>query len=152
MIMKTILILILAGLSLHVQGQQKTTPKALPVTAYTASLGGFKNADISADQFKKAVDSGLVVKDDKGNSYPVTRFRINYTFVASFTDGETQQKKDFKDFRASDFYDTHMLSEDWRGSIRDNAKKGDQVIINNIIIRLKNGKKLMIQEWKGTLR
>jgi hypothetical protein len=115
-------------------------------------MGGNKSADISTDLFKKVIDSGLVVTDDKGNSFPVTRFRINYTFVASFTDGESQQKKDFKDFRAGDFYDTNMLSEDWRGSIKDNAKKGDQVIINNITIRLKNGKKLMIQEWKGTLK
>jgi hypothetical protein len=150
--MKTILMLVLATLSLQIQGQQKTAPKALPVTAYVASMGGNKSADISADLFKKVIDSGLVVTDDKGNSFPVTRFRINYTFVASFTDGESQQKKDFKDFRAGDFYDTNMLSEDWRGSIKDNAKKGDQVIINNIIIRLKNGKKLMIQEWKGTLK
>lgn len=150
--MKTILILAFASLTLQVQAQQKTTPKPTPVTAYVASMGGFKNADIDAELFKKIVDSGLVVKDDKGNTYPVTRFRMNYTFVASFTDGETQQKKDFKDFRAGDFYDTNMLSEDWRGSIKDNAKKGDQVIINNIIIRLKNGKKLMISEWRGTLR
>jgi|LakMenE18May11ns_1017448.scaffolds.fasta_scaffold9954680_3 hypothetical protein len=150
--MKPILIIILTILSLQIQGQQKTAPKALPVTAYVASMGGNKSADISTDLFKKVIDSGLVVTDDKGNSFPVTRFRINYTFVASFTDGESQQKKDFKDFRAGDFYDTNMLSEDWRGSIKDNAKKGDQVIINNITIRLKNGKKLMIQEWKGTLK
>jgi hypothetical protein len=150
--MKPILIIILTILSMQIQGQQKTAPKALPVTAYVASMGGNKSADISTDLFKKVIDSGLVVTDDKGNSFPVTRFRINYTFVASFTDGESQQKKDFKDFRAGDFYDTNMLSEDWRGSIKDNAKKGDQVIINNITIRLKNGKKLMIQEWKGTLK
>ncbi len=150
--MKPILIIILTILSLQIQGQQKTAPKALPVTAYVASMGGNKSGDISTDLFKKVIDSGLVVTDDKGNSFPVTRFRINYTFVASFTDGESQQKKDFKDFRAGDFYDTNMLSEDWRGSIKDNAKKGDQVIINNITIRLKNGKKLMIQEWKGTLK
>jgi hypothetical protein len=150
--MKTILILVFTSLTLMVQAQQKTTPKTTPVTAYVAIIGGFKNADIDAELFKKIIDSGLVVKDDKGVAYPVTRFRINYTFVAAFTDGETQQKKDFKDFRAGDFYDTNMLSEDWRGSIKDNAKKGDQVIMNNIIIRLKNGKKLMISEWRGTLR
>jgi hypothetical protein len=40
----------------------------------------------------------------------------------------------------------------WRNSIRDNAKKDDEVIINNIIIKLKNGKKMMVTEWRGTLR
>lgn len=150
--MKTILIILSLSFSVCLQGQQKPAPKTATATTYTASLGGQKNADINAELFKKIIDSALVVKDDKGNSYPVTRFRINYTFVASFTDGETQQKKDFKDFRASDFYDTNVMSEDWRGSIRDNAKAGDQVIINNIIIRLKNGKKLMVPDWRGTVK
>jgi hypothetical protein len=93
-----------------------------------------------------------VVKDQKGNSYVITRFRINYTFATTYTDSETQQRKSFKDFRAADFYDTAKLPEVWRNSIRDNAKKDDEVIINNIIIKLKNGKKMMVAEWRGTLR
>ncbi len=150
--MKSIFFVLLTVVAMQTNAQKKTAPKPLPVTAYSASFAGYKNADISADLFKKIIDSGLVVKDDKGVSYPVARFRINYTFVASFTDGETQQKKDFKDFRVGDFYDTPLMSQDWRNSIKDNSKTGDQVIINNIIIRLKNGKKLMIQDFSGTLK
>jgi hypothetical protein len=116
------------------------------------SLAGFKDGNITAEQFKKVIDSPLVVKDQKGNSFVITRFRINYTFATTYTDSETQQKKSFKDFRAADFYDTPKLPEVWRNSIRDNAKKDDEVIINNIIIKLKNGKKMMVTEWRGTLR
>jgi hypothetical protein len=150
--MKSIfLILFIAmGFTTHAQQKPKTT-SAAPVK-YTVSLGGYPNADVSADIFKKIIDSALTVKDSKGNKYPITRFRINYSFIATYTDSETQQKKDFKDFRASDFYDTDMLSDTWRGSIRDNAKKGDQVLINNIIIRLKDGKKMMVSDFKGTLK
>jgi hypothetical protein len=132
-------------------GQAKTAPAAAP-TIYTVSLGGYKDGNITADQFRKLVDSPLVVKDQKGNRYVITRFRINYTFAATYTDSETQQLKSYKDFRAADFYDTALLPEVWRASIRDNAKKGDEVIINNIIIRLKNGKKLMVTEWKGKVQ
>lgn len=132
-------------------GQAKPAPAAAPTT-YTVSLGGYKDGNITADQFRKLVDSPLVVKDQKGNRYPITRFRINYTFAATYTDSETQQLKSYKDFRAADFYDTALLPEVWRGSIRDNAKKGDEVIINNIIIRLKNGKKMMVTEWKGKVQ
>ncbi|HLO81713.1 MAG TPA: hypothetical protein VK166_12180 [Chitinophagaceae bacterium] len=149
--MKSILFvfLILAFTATH--AQQKPKPAAAPVK-YTVTLGGYTNADIPADVFKKVIDSALTVKDSKGNVYPVTRFRINYTFVATFTDSETQQRKDFKDFRVSDFYDTNLLSEVWRASIKDNAKKGDQVLFNNIIIRLKDGKKLMVSDFKGELK
>lgn len=126
-------------------------PAAAPVT-YTVTLAGFKDGNMTADQFKKAIDSPLVVKDQKGNSYVITRFRINYTFATTYTDSETQQRKSFRDFRAADFYDTSKLSEVWRNSIRDNAKKDDEVIINNIIIKLKNGKKMMVAEWRGKLR
>jgi hypothetical protein len=149
--MKSLSLFILVMACTVAQAQQK--PKATPAPVkYTVSLGGYPNADVSADVFKKIIDSPLIVKDSKGNVYPVTRFRINYTFAATFTDSETQQKKDFKDFRVSDFYDTNTFSEVWRGSIKDNAKKGDQILINNIIIRLKDGKKLMVQDFKGELK
>lgn len=150
--MKSFFLLVLIAISASAYAQQKPKTNSAAPVKYTVSLGGYPNADISADVFKKIIDSALTVKDSKGNKYPVTRFRINYTFVATFTDSETQQRKDFKDFRASDFYDTDMLSDAWRGSIRDNAKKGDQVLINNIIIRLKDGKKMMVSDFKGTLK
>lgn len=149
--MKSLFLFILVMVCTVTQAQQK--PKTAPAPLkYTVSLGGYLNADVSAEVFKKIIDSALTVKDTKGNVYPVTRFRINYTFVGTFTDSETQQRKDFKDFRVSDFYDTNTLSEVWRGSIKDNAKKGDQILINNIIIRLKDGKKLMVQDFKGELK
>lgn len=116
------------------------------------TIGGFRDANIPAEQFKRIADSAITVRDDKGNVYPVVRFRINYTFATTYTDSETQQLKNFKDFRAADFYDTNKLSEVWASSIRDNAKKDDEVIINNVIVKLKNGKKVMVPEWRGTLR
>lgn len=147
--MKSLILFFFLSLGLIVvHGQTKPTAP----TTYAVTLGGFKDGNIAAEQFKKLVDSPLVVKDQKGTRYVITRFRINYTFAASYTDSETQQLKSYKDFRAADFYDTPNLPEVWRASIRDNAKKGDEIIINNVIIRLKNGKKMMIPEWKGSLR
>lgn len=150
--MKNIIFFLLIASASAVNGQTKPKTGSTTPVKYTVTLGGYSNADVPADVFKKIADSALTVKDSKGNSYPVTRFRINYTFVATFTDSETQQRKDFKDFRASDYYDTNILSEAWRGSIRDNAKKGDKILINNIIIRLKDGKKMMVSDFKGELK
>jgi uncharacterized protein YdeI (BOF family) len=127
-------------------------PAATKPAVYTVTLGGFRDANIPAVLFKRIVDSALTVRDDKGNSYPVVRFRINYTFANTFKDSETQQLKTFRDFRAADFYDTNRLPEVWTASLKDNARKDDEVILNNVIIRLKNGKKLMVPEWRGKLK
>jgi len=153
--MKNVIALVLlcaSFLSSEAQTKKPASAPAAAPTTYTVSFGGFKDGNMTAEQFKRVIDSPLVVKDQKGNNYVITRFRINYTFATTYTDSETQQKKSFKDFRAADFYDTPMLPEVWRNSIRDNAKKGDEIIINNIIIKLKNGKKMMVTEWKSTLQ
>jgi hypothetical protein len=147
-----IALVLLCAFVMSSKAQTKKPAPAATLVTYTVTLAGFKDGNITAEQFKKVIDSPLVVKDQKGNSYVITRFRINYTFATTYTDSETQQRKSFKDFRAADFYDTPKLPEVWRNSIRDNAKKDDEVIINNIIIKLKDGKKMMVPEWKGTLR
>ena len=146
-----VLVLLLSSAFVSLQAQTKKPATASP-TVYTVTLGGFKDGNITAEQFKRVVDSAFTVRDEKGNSYPVVRFRINYTFATTYTDSESQQRKDFKDFRAADFYDTALLPEVWRSSLKDNAKKDDEVIVNNIIIRLKNGKKQMVSEWKGKIK
>jgi len=107
---------------------------------------------ISADQFKKIIDSPLVVKDEKGNSYVISRFRVNYKFLSTYKDSESEMVKSIQDLRVFDFYDTPYLTDVWRSSIRDNAKKGDTIIINNVIVKLKNGKKSMAPDWKAGLQ
>ena len=133
------------------QATSKSSPQQTGIPKFTVSWGGFPDGNINNDQFKKVVDSAIMVKDEKGNKYMVTRFRINYKFINTYKDSETEQVKSVPDLRVSDFYDTAYLSEVWKESIRDNAKKGDEVIINNIIVRLKNGKKMMVPEWKVKL-
>lgn len=149
--MKNLALTLLLAVSVSFASAQ-TKPATTKPVVYTVSIGGFRDANIAADQFKRITDSAITVRDDKGNAYPVVRFRINYTFATTYTDSETQQLKNFKDFRAADFYDTNKLPEVWSNSLKDNAKKNDEVIINNVIIRLKNGKKMMVSEWRGTLK
>ena len=143
---------VLAVLVSFTTAQAQGKPDPAKPAVYTVTLGGFRDANIPAVLFKRIVDSAITVRDDKGNRYPVVRFRINYTFTSTFRDSETQKMKTIRDFRAADFFDTPRLSEVWAASLKDNAAKDDEVIINNVIIRLKNGKKLMVPEWKGKLK
>jgi hypothetical protein len=142
-------VIVFSGLG---QAAKKSAQPQSGVPKLVVSLGGNSGGNLNTDLFVKLVDSALSVKDEKGNKYTITRFRINYSFQSTYRDSETDEVKTMKDLRVYDFYDTPMLSEVWRASIRDNAKKGDEVIINNVIVKLKNGKKFMAPEWKATLK
>lgn len=122
------------------------------IPQFTVTLGGLYGGSILPEQLKKHIDSAIIVKDKKGIQYPVVRFRINYSFISTYKDPETELVKKTKDFRGADFYDTAFLTKNWAESIKDNAKPGDEILLNLILIKLKNGKKFMVPDWKAMLR
>ncbi|MFT3947024.1 MAG: hypothetical protein QM763_08635 [Agriterribacter sp.] len=109
----------------------------------TMSIGGLKGGDISPETLAKIVDSALVAKDESANTYSIIRFRLFYKFKSTYQDEDTGQKKSSDDMRTSDFTNTAVLPQLWRESIKDNIKKGDEMILDNIIVVLKNGSKIM---------
>jgi hypothetical protein len=129
---------------------KKSTIDTIP--QFFVNLGNLKNGIYDVVVLKKNIDSVITVKDKRGFSYPIVRFRINYSFTNTFRDNETELLKKVKDFRAADFYDTAYLSKNWQESIKDNAKEGDEILINNIIFRYKNGKKMFAPDWNITLK
>lgn len=132
----TLLSLFFVGLALAQQPRPLTSDTTLVTT-----LGGFRNGRVPLSQLRNLADSALRVRDGKGNRYPVTDFRINYRFTVSFEDEETGRKVSRKDLRVTDITGSDQLSEPWRNSIRENAAAGDEVLINQVRIRLRNGKK-----------
>jgi hypothetical protein len=52
-------------------------------------------------------------------------------------------RKTTDDMRINDFSNTGIMTELWRQSIKDNMVKGDQMILDNVIVQLKNGNKIM---------
>jgi hypothetical protein len=150
--MKNLLLLItFCGVVIGTRAQSSKATQNTKPPVFNITWGGRPAGKISAEQFKKIVDSPLVVKDEKGVKYPITRFRINYIFLNTYKDSESQMEKSVQDLRVSDFYDTSSLSEMWRSSLRDNAKKGDTVLINNVIVKLKNNKKMNAPSFKASV-
>lgn len=149
--MKNVLVLILLTIyGSYAIAQQKpaTKPATTALPKLTVSLGGSKSGNITIARIKEIADSPLVVKDEKGITYAIKSFRINYTFKSSYKDEETQQVRTVKDFRAYDFSNTDRLSEDWRNSIKDNVKRDDEMLINNVVVRQKNGKSFFAPELR----
>jgi hypothetical protein len=150
--MKTpILILIIFILQQNAFAQAKKNPTDT-IPQFFVTFGNLTSGSFDPEQLKKNIDSAITVKDKKGYKYPIVRFRINYSFTNSFRDSETELLKKVRDFRAADFYDTAFLSTNWAESIKDNAKKGDEILINNIIFKYKNGKKIMAPDWNAIIK
>ena len=123
------------------QNKKPAASTALPKIAIT--IGGYKGGDITSDILSRIIDSSLVARDQKGNKYAIARFRSIYKFKSSYEDPDTGERKTTDDMRVNDFGDTNVMSELWRQSIKDNIVKGDQMILDNVIVQLKNGTKIL---------
>ena len=148
--MKKILIFFLIFFGIAAQAQDKGTKTRPAATSQTsvpklqASLGGSRGGDLSIAELSKIVDSALAVRDPEGNSYPITHFRVFYKFRSSSVDHDSGERKTVDDMRVDEFYNTGKMSELWKESIKDNAAANDEMIIDNIMARLKNGKKIQV--------
>ena len=123
------------------QNKKPAASTALPKIAIT--IGGYKGGDITSDILSRIIDSSLVARDQKGNKYAIARFRSIYKFKSSYEDPDTGERKTTDDMRVNDFSDTNVMSELWRQSIKDNIVKVDQMILDNVIVQLKNGTKIL---------
>ena len=135
------LFLFFSATSVLAQNNKKSAASTLP--KITVALGGFKGGNITSDILSRIIDSSLVARDEKGNKYTIARFRSIYKFKSSYEDQDTGERKTTDDIRVNDFSDTSVMSELWRQSIKDNIVKGDQMILDNVIVRLKNGSKIL---------
>lgn len=145
--MKKLFTLLFFALVVSAQAQTQkskpSTPAENTLPKVAVSIAGYKGGNITGDMLSGIIDSSLTVKDAKGITYEVVRFRVLYKFKSTYDDPETGQKKTFNDMRTNDFVNTTRISDLWRQSIKDNVKTGDEMIFDNVIVKLKNGTKLM---------
>lgn len=117
----------------------------------SVSLAGFKGGETTSGILSRIIDSSLVARDEKGNTYTILRFRCIYKFKSRFEDPETGEKKTTDDMRVNEFIQTPVMPETWRQSIKENISKGDQMILDDIIVQLKNGTKIMAPSIRFTI-
>jgi|688.fasta_scaffold162126_2 hypothetical protein len=141
-----VFLLLLSASWAQAQAQAKNTGGQKKV--YQTTLGGVPNGSIPAERLKTVIDSALTVRDERRKAYPVTDFRVNYFFDTRYEDEETGQTVRKRALRVRDFYDSNRLDADWVGSIRDNARKGDELLFNQIMVRLPNGKKTFVPDLR----
>ena len=143
--MKKLIYLLLCFSAATVLAQNNKKPATIqpPFPKVAVTLGGFSGGDITSDILSRIIDSSLIARDEKGTQYTIVRFRSIYKFKSSYEDSETGIRKTTDDMRINDFSNTGIMTELWRQSIKDNMVKGDQMILDNVIVQLKNGNKIM---------
>ena len=132
--------------------QTKKKQEEIPVPiVFSSYWGPVTSGNILAAQIIAIAPAVINVKDNKGQLYQVTNFRINYSFKSTYKDEETGQTKTIKDLRVNDFSNTNALTAAWIESIKDNIKPGDQIIINKILFRNKEGKLMVAPDIRITV-
>lgn len=132
--------------------QSKKKPEEVPVPiVFSSYWGPITTGNILAAQIIAIAPAIINVKDNKGQLYQVTSFRINYSFKSSYKDEESGQTKTVKDLRVNDFSGINVLTTAWIDSIKDNIKVGDQIIINKILFRNKEGKLMVAPDIRITV-
>ena len=141
--MKQVLILLMLSVSFaYGQTKKPVTPE---VMTFTTLLAGRGSGDWHKGYVQRLIDSPLVVKDQKGRSYPVAKFTLQYTFTSVYVDSQTKQRKERKDFRMQTF-EGPLLTEMWIASIKENVQSGDLIVFDNVLIRQPNGKLRLVPD------
>lgn len=142
---KAIVFLLMIGQTVIGQQKPNTAEPVQTKTTFTTTLAKRGSGEWTKELVRALIDSPIVVKDEKGKTYPVVRFTLNYTFSTVYVDSETKQRKTRKDFR-SQLFESSTLSDVWKASIKENARNGDQMLFNDVIIRMPDGKKRMVDD------
>ena len=121
------------------QGQTKPAPVQKRV--FQTTWGGRADGAVTPEPLKAILDSALTVRDERKRAHPVVGFRLSYSFTTRYEDEETGEVLRKRALRVRDFDDTDRLDGDWKASISDNARKGDELLFTNVRVRLPDGKK-----------
>ena len=144
------LLLLISFNSIFCQTKKVLVETPNPLT-YTSFWGPVSSGNIKSAQIIAIVQAPILVKDNLGQLYKVSDFRINYSFSGSYKDESSGQVKSMKDLRVADFNNVNVLSSVWSESIKDNIKPGDKIIMNKIFFINKNGKMMIAPDLRITV-
>lgn len=99
-----------------------------------SSWGIFLSDTLPKSEVIKLLDSALVVRDEKNNTYPVISFAFTYEKHEPYLNDTTGQPGVYKDFTGDNFK-TASLPPLWSNSLKDNLQTGDVLYFDEIIIR-----------------
>lgn len=106
-------------------------------TLYTL-LGNDSSRYIPAPKMLQLIDSALVVKDTKGNTYRVTSFDFGYRHLDTTFNDSTEQFEIVPEYFGFTFFQNRIDSL-WRSSIKQLLHAGEMIYFDNVIAEDSSG-------------
>ncbi len=109
------------------------------VPTVTAYIGGNVSGTYNVAAAKVMIDSALVIKDEKGKSYSIYKFTFLYKRRMEYTDEDTREKIVTWEYLSKELRNNEQLDELWRTTIKQDLKKGEQLLFEGILADSKKG-------------
>jgi hypothetical protein len=151
--MKFFFLLAFFSLAASSIGQTKPTPKPAikgKVPVVTASLGGMQSGTYGVGAGKILIDSALVLKDEKGRTYAISRCSFMYKRKMVHVDESSGEKvvKTSWEYLAKELRNNEQLDDFWRSTIKEDLKSGEELIFGNIMADTKQGYMVPVKTLK----
>jgi hypothetical protein len=135
--MKYIIFIAFSLCSFLAQAQKPTVkPKPIakgPAAKLTATIAGLSTGTYGLGAAKIMIDSSLVLKDEKGKKYPISRCTFMYKRKNTYEDEITGEKKVSWEYLSKELRNNEQLDEFWRKTIKEDLKKGEELIFERIL-------------------
>lgn len=114
-------------------------PAKGPVPRVQASVGGKSGGDIELSTARVLIDFPLLLKDDKGNVYPVKQCTFVYKRITTFEEEYTGQKRTGWEYLVKELRNNDQLDEFWRTEVKESLQKGEELHFQKILADSKKG-------------
>ena len=114
-------------------------PAKGPVPKIKASVAGKEGGAVDLSVAKAVIDFPLLLKDEKGNVYPVKQCTFVYKRIRTFEDEFTQEKKTGWEYLVKELRNNEQLDDFWKTEIKETLQKGEELHFQKILADSKKG-------------
>lgn len=132
-----IVFILLSTVCFRIQAQEKPVLKP-PVLQ---SFWGYYKAGVHpVETVRIMIDTAIWVMDEQKQPYTVRSFRVNYFSNDQYEDETTGKMKTRRNLLSKEFRETNMLSDLWKQSIYESLKPKDEILIDLLSVKDKQGR------------
>ncbi len=118
---------------------------------FRTTWGIFLSDSLPRPEVLQLLDSGLVVRDQQNNKFPVVSFDFTYEKKEPYVNDTTGRPGVYTEF-TGDSFKSDRLSPLWSSRLKDVLQKGEVLYFDNIIIRYPGDKYYKVPELKIIVR
>jgi hypothetical protein len=141
-------LLIIVQINATAQGVKPTKPAVAKTKVPTikATIAGVGSGTYSPAVAKIMIDSNLVLKDESGKKYPIYKCSFLYKRRMEYKDDESGgDVKTSWEYLENVLKNNAQLDDLWRKTIKNDLKKGEQLIFENILADSQKGYMIQVK-------